>query len=125
MTFKAKSGGGHLGSGHPYGYEYSDGVMKFVESEASVVRDVYNMRLRGSTMSGIADYLNESGIPTKRGGSWRPQTISNMLKNPVYVGYIDWNGIVRKGDQEPIVPMEKFEALNGPLVIERCARRCT
>ncbi len=125
MTFKAKSGGGHLGSGHPYGYEYSDGVMRVVESEASVVRDVYNMRLRGSTMSGIAEYLNKSGVPTKRGGAWRPQTISNMLRNPVYVGYIDWNGIVRKGDQEPIVSMEKYEALNGPLVVDRCARRCT
>ena len=125
MTFKAKGGGGHLGSGHPYGYEYSGGSMKVVEPEAAVVRDVFNMRLRGSTYSEIADYLNKSGVPTKRGGTWRPQTVSNMIRNPVYVGYVDWNGIIRKGDQEPVVPMEKFVALNGPLEEKRCARRCT
>ncbi len=124
MTFKAKEGGGHLGSGHPYGYEYSGGSMRVVEAEAAVVRDIFNMRLRGSTFKEIAEYLNRSGVPTKRGGVWRPQTISNILRNPVYVGYVDWNGIVRRGDQEPVVSMEKYVALNGPLEDQRCAPPC-
>ncbi len=126
MEFKARNGTGNLGSGHPYGYTYSDGRLVVVEDEAYAVRAIYNMYLRGSTMSGIADFLNDADIPAKKGGRWNKQSVCNILHNPLYVGYSDWNGILRKGEQEPIVEMEKFEKVNGPLLKDgTCAQRST
>ena len=121
MTFKAKGGDGHLGSGHPYGYRYEDGELLVVEEEASVVRSIYDMRVRGSTLKDIADFLNSGGIPSKKGGRWSPQSVSNVLKNPLYAGFRVWNGIPCRGEQEPIVPVERYEALNGPFEASRCA----
>ncbi len=123
MNFKAKNGTGYLGSGHPYGYTYEENALVPMESEAEVVRDMFNMRIRGSSVSDIADYLNRSGIPAKKGGKWHPQTVSNILRNPLYAGYIRWDGIIRRSGHQPVVSVEKYEAVNGSLE-ERCARPC-
>ena len=124
MTFKAKGGDCHLGSAHPYGYAYDGGELVVVEEEAAAVRMMYDMRIRGSTLKDISDFLNSEGIPTKKGARWSPQTVSSILKNPLYAGYRSWNGILRKGSHEPVLPKEKFESLNGPLEATRCAPRC-
>ncbi len=118
MEYKARNGTGHLGSGHPYGYTYHDGSMLVLDDEAATVRSIYNMRVRGSSLSDIADFLNESEIPAKKGGRWNKQSISNILRNPIYAGYMDWNGIVRKGEQEPIITTALFEKVNGPTLTD-------
>ena len=115
MEYKARNGTGHLGSGHPYGYVYSDGKLLVVKDEAYTVRAIYNLYRRGSTMEDIATFLNQGGIPAKKGGKWNKQSIGNILHNPIYAGYMEWDGIVRKGEQEPIVPVPVYEAINGPL----------
>lgn len=126
MEFKAKAGGGHLGSAHPYGYIYRDGRMDVLEDEASTVRTMYILRSRGSTAEDIATFLNDSGVPSKKGGRWSRQAVSYILKNPLYAGFSDWNGIVRPGDQPPIVDRALFERLNGPVQeSRRCAQRYT
>lgn len=116
MTYKAESGNTHLGSGHPFGYAFRDGRLEVVEEEAAVVRTIFSLRIRGTSAQGIADFLNRSGIPTKKGRSWARQTVMNVLANPLYAGFYRWNGIVRKGDQDAIVGVGTFEAVNGSLM---------
>ena len=115
MTRKAKFGGGYMGSGHPFGYVYENGTLKIVEHEADTVRKVYEMRTHGVTMNNIADELNNSFIFTKKGCRWTVQTVSNLLKNPIYAGYTKWDGIVRLNDHKAIVGIDTFEAINGPI----------
>lgn len=115
MKFKAESGDCHLGSGHPYGYTYSDGNLVVVPEEAHTVRAMYNMYRRGSTMDDIASFLNEAEVPAKKGGQWNKQSVCNVLHNPLYAGYRSWDGILKKGEQEAIVTLEQFESINGPL----------
>lgn len=68
------------------------------ESEADIVRDVFERRARGESMQQIARSLNERGIPTRRaartatGGYWRPSRIRNLLENTIYKGVFIWNG---------------------------------
>jgi len=125
MSYKARNSTGNLGSGHPYGYEYRDGHLDVVESEASTVRDIYNMYARGSTMDDIASFLNGNQVPAKKGGKWTKQSISKILHNPLYIGLSRWDGILREGDQESIVDRAVFESINGPVEIERCASPST
>ena len=115
MEYKARNGTGHLGSGHPYGYTYADGRLVVVKDEAYTVRAIYNLYRRGSTMEDIAKFLNDGQIPAKKGGQWNKQSIGNILHNPIYAGYMDWDGIVRKGEQEAIIPVNVYESINGPL----------
>jgi len=116
MTKKAETGVGPLGSGHPYGYVYSEGKLVVVEAEAAVVRRIFDLYANGSSMQTIADTLNNANLPSKTGICWSRQTICNILHNPLYAGYQDWNGIVRPGAQEAIVPVDVYESVNGPLV---------
>lgn len=115
MEYKAKNESCSLGSGHPYGYEYTDEGLRVVKDEAHTVRAIYNMYVRGSTMEDIADFLNEAGVPAKKGGKWNRQSVCNILHNPLYAGYRDWNGIVRRGEQEAIVDLRVYERINGPV----------
>ncbi|OYD52448.1 hypothetical protein CGK74_17970 [Thauera propionica] len=68
------------------------------ESEADMVRDVFERRARGESMHQIARSLNERGIPTRRaareasGGYWRPSSVRNLLGNTIYKGVFIWNG---------------------------------
>ena len=115
MVRKAMSGTGNMGSGHPYGYVYKDGSLTVVEYEAGVVRDIYSMYSKGMSLRSIADALNSSYVQPKKSGRWSHQSISNILHNPVYAGYIKWDGIVRSGEHAAIIGQDVYESINGPI----------
>jgi len=112
MKYKAENGSGNLGSAHPYGYEYKDGNLVVIDDEAHIVRAIFNMYTRGSTLQDICDYLNSAGIESKKGVGWSRQTISNILHNPIYIGQREWDGIRLSTKTEAIVSVEKFKAIN-------------
>jgi DNA invertase Pin-like site-specific DNA recombinase len=116
MTQKAKAvGRGHLGSGHPYGYVYSNGQLEIEIDEAVTVRAIYRMHRKGRSMNGIAQTLNDAGIPAKKGGVWNKQSVFNILRNPLYAGYLRWDDILRKGEHTAIISSEEYENENGPM----------
>ncbi|MDN5357071.1 MAG: site-specific recombinase [Candidatus Methanomethylophilaceae archaeon] len=114
MMQKAQFGTGPMGSGHPYGYVYSRGKLEVVEDEAYTVKAIYRLYNEGSSMEAIAESLNRARIPAKKGGAWNRQSICNVLHNPIYLGYIEWDGIVREGGHMAIIDKEAYEAVNGP-----------
>lgn len=113
MARKARSGDGPMGSGHPYGYVYRRGEMGVVDYEADAVRLIYSMRAEGRSYRGIAETLNETGVRPKISSRWSGQSVKNILENPLYAGYVRWDGIVRKGRHEAIVEREEYERVNG------------
>jgi DNA invertase Pin-like site-specific DNA recombinase len=115
MVRKIKYGTGCMGSGHPYGYVYERGSLTLIEYEAEVVRDIYSMRSEGMSFRSIADTLNNIPIPSKRGGKWSGQSVSKILHNPLYAGYIRWDGTVRGGEHAAIIGRDVFESINGPI----------
>jgi len=114
MVQKAKCGNGAMGSGHPYGYVYEKGNLKIVETEAETIRNIYSMYTQGTSMENIAVNLNNEFIPAKKGGRWNRQSVCNILHNSLYVGIMEWDGIVREGQHDAIVSLDTFEAVNGP-----------
>jgi DNA invertase Pin-like site-specific DNA recombinase len=115
MARKAKFGTGYMGSGQPYGYVYERGSLTVVLNEAEVVRSIYSMHSKGMSLRAIADDLNDSYIPSKKGGRWSGQAVSRILHNPLYAGYVRWDGYVRSGDHEAIIGQDIFESINGPI----------
>lgn len=111
----------------PYGYENVDGKMVIVPEEAAVVKEIFQRTISGQGSYIIAKWLNEAGIPSKRGNVWHSSTVKGILKNEKYTGdvifqktytddnfnrhtnYGERNMYLCKNHHEPIISHEVFE----------------
>ena len=108
MEQKAKTNGGILGFNIPYGYNYENSKLIINDNEASQVKKIFKLYLDGYSMKKISGMLNEKEIPTKQNKNWGSQTISTILKNPLYCGYLHWEDYLNPGDHIPIINKNTF-----------------
>lgn len=69
-----------------FGYRNENGILKVENSEAQVVRLIFQMYLDGCGLYAIRDFLNDSGISTRFNGTWTHRAVSVILKNITYTG---------------------------------------
>ena len=77
---------------------------------AYLVRQAFEHRADGMSDFEVLRWLTSRGLTTRRGRPLTPQTLSALLRNPVYAGRIElpkWN-FSGPGDWEPIVPRDSF-----------------
>lgn len=88
------SDGNYVGGQVPYGYRKAwSGIYPTLEiddQEAEIVRFIYQKYCNNETAYSIARQLNQMGVPSKKGGAWRQETLRGILSNPVYIGMIRW-----------------------------------
>jgi len=108
MRQKAESGKGLLGFRVPYGYRLREGKLHIDDTEAEVVRSIYDHYLSGQTMEMIAWGLNRDGAVTRTENGWTVWSIGRILHNPVYAGYLRWDDLVIPSDHAPIVSADTF-----------------
>jgi site-specific DNA recombinase len=81
--------------GKVYGYRNvrgASGVTRVIEeSEAGVVRRIFELYASGTGMLTIAHRLNEERVRPPRGRGWAPSGIREMLYRPLYRGEAVWN----------------------------------
>lgn len=103
---KADSGG-YSGGAIPYGYTSLHGRLVENPSESPIVRMIYEMRQsQKMSLLAIANYLNESGIRTKRGSMWTATGVKNIIDNErFYRGEYKYgkNADWVQGEQEAIL----------------------
>jgi len=91
---RAKQGEVSVLSGAPYGYRYirkteaTAAYYEIIESEADVVRQVFNLyTVEGLSIGAITRQLTELGLPTrKQKPRWERSVIWAILRNPAYQG---------------------------------------
>lgn len=113
MLRKAKAG--HVTGGKVFGYDNKDitsadghrlHVLRVVnQTEAAIVRQIYDLYAGGLGIVRIARLLNAEGVPSARQSSrgWAPSAIREILHRPLYKGEIVWNQhqkIVRGGTKK-------------------------
>ncbi len=108
MEQKARVNGGVLGFNIPYGYDYTDGKLTINSNEAENVKNIFEMYLKDMSMKIIAEELNSKDIPTKLNKTWGAQTVSLILKNPLYCGYLHWEDYLNPGDHDLIIDKNIF-----------------
>ncbi len=76
-----------------YGYSYNKEEAQFeiIEKEAKVIRMIFDLFTKPNNLvqgiNGIAHYLTEQGIPTKKNvGVWHRQVVRQILMNEAYAG---------------------------------------
>lgn len=115
--------GKYIGNAAPYGYKrvkldkQKGWSLEPVQAEADIVRLMFNLYAHGSPKDGytermgtakIAKVINELHIPARKSNAWTYQAVLEILRNPVYMGKIRWNG-------RPSVK----KMVNGKLTISR------
>jgi predicted site-specific integrase-resolvase len=77
---------------------------------------VYFCYKDGKSMGEIAKMFNNAKIPTKKQGFWAKKTISTILKNPTYCGYLHWEKYLHKSDHIPIISETDFNEVQDRIV---------
>lgn len=103
-TGRAEDGLWHGGGTEPIGYNYVDGELVVDPVEAQQIRDVYQMYADGYSVTEITRRMD--GRTTKHGDWSHTGTVGNVLDNPLYAGYIHFDGVLERGQHEAIVPEE-------------------
>lgn len=93
--------GGQVGP-PPYGYRLARRTTgargcrwEIVEAEATIVREIFDLRVKGRSCNQIAEELESRGVPPKgadrRNGSrmWRPAAVHNLIRNTIYRGVLE------------------------------------
>lgn len=93
-AYKARHNGGTC----PLGLDVDPETKKYVinESEAKIVREIFDRFLSGEGYKKICFDLNSRGILTKRGSQFVGSTLSTLLRNPKYAGEYRWNVVETK-----------------------------
>ena len=87
-SYKKRMESGEFNTCSPaYGFDLIDGKLVVNQSEAAVIRRIFDMYLQGIGKERIADILNEEGVPKKRDTKrWNQRMISYILINERYMG---------------------------------------
>ena len=91
-----------------YGYDWDKdaGKRTIVESEAKIVRKVFEMALNGVSINRIAIQLNNQGTKSKSGGLWHPLTVRRMLRSGSYTGKT-YYGMSKRVGKTRVIPQPK------------------
>ncbi len=91
----------------PLGYEATpDGRLKIVESEASIVRRIFERYVEMKSMANVAEELNERESGHR---SWTTASLSATLRNQLYIGRYSVGDIERKEESYRIVSDDLFD----------------
>ena len=128
--------GKYINSIPPYGYRRvkipgeKGYTLEPNPDEAVYVKKIFEMFLNHAGTKIIANYLNDTKIPTRHGDLWTYCTISNIITNPVYMGKIrrGWSqqvktledGVVKKRikRKKNIEDYKVYDGLHEALITE-------
>ncbi|WP_342535217.1 recombinase family protein [Lysinibacillus sp. FSL K6-1151] len=101
MTQRAKQG--KWNGGVVFGYDNINKELVINESEAAIVKEIFELASRGHGYKKITGELNHKGYKTKRKKEFSIGTVKGILENPVYIGkirfnqHVDWSEKRRRG----------------------------
>lgn len=100
---------GKIFSTYPYGFTTNkDGIIAIEEKEADVVKMIYDLAIKGTSLYAIARHLNSLEIPTRlklqgrtikyengteSSALWTPPIIAKILKRELYKGIRTYRGV--------------------------------
>lgn len=84
----------------PLGYKIEDDKYVIDESEAIIVREIFNLAAEGYGYNKIIQILNKKGYKTKRGNSFGKNSIYELLRNEKYKGIYIFNKTAKRNSKK-------------------------
>ncbi len=101
---KRMESGEYITSSAAYGFDFINGKLEINETEAAVIRRMYDLYLSGYGKQAIASILNNEGIRCKRSDSkWHSSDIDYILNNEKNIG----DALVQKEYTTDTLPYRK------------------
>ena len=122
-----------VGGPVPLGYRVIDKKLVVVPEEAEAVRTIFARYLELGSMRPLIEDLDRRGIRTKANG--RPDgrqrggirfgvgSLAHLLKNRFYLGEVVYRGEVNRGEHDPILDRDLFEAVQSKLAANAVTRQ--
>lgn len=101
MAFDKKINDGEVLNRAPIGYTYKKGKLIIDEDSAEIVKEIFNMWVKGISYKEISDKLQ---IPTS--------TLYEIIKNPTYIGKVRYKGKIYSGTHKSLIDEEVFFKIN-------------
>ena len=107
-----------------YGYEWNKESKRreIIDSEADIVREIFNKVATGESLISVARHLNDRRIPTKstitndgKRKFWHSLTIRRMIRNTGYIGSTRFGNMILTNVTPTIVSEDIFNAANAQL----------
>lgn len=105
----------------PLGYDLNDGHLVVNPKEAEIVRAIFQKYLEVASYHKVAEYLNSKGYKTKEfesrrgkkqgGNDFIDTHIARVLKNAVYIGKLQYNGVLYQGKHTPLIDEDTFNLI--------------
>jgi len=128
----SKRKGMWMGGAVPLGYRLRDRKLLIDESEAAIVRHIYNRYLHLKSATALANELARSGIRSKlrtfndgrtRGGcAFSAGSLGQILKNPLFIGKVKHRGELYEGQHEAIIDQKTWDQVQTTFGANRRAR---
>jgi DNA invertase Pin-like site-specific DNA recombinase len=118
---------GRAVGGRSYGYTRrrdanDERVLVPDPDQALVVERIYDEYLGGAALFAIARRLNVDGVPTLRGGMWKPAVIGTIIDNPIHGGMIRDGDKLVKARHEAIISRARWEEAQAMRATTRGSR---
>ena len=87
----------------PYGYKIGpDSHYVIDETEAALVRRIFDLYAEGNSCTAIAQTINQEGFRTRKGHEFHRNSIIYILQNDVYIGFYH-HGDISTPDGMPVI----------------------
>jgi len=109
---RAKDGKWHGGpTPHGYAYEPATERLYVAKEEAELVHYVARLALEKRDLSAVVRTLRNEGRLTKNKKPWSKPTVSRLLGNPIYVGFLRYRDLVTRDESLRILDDGMFAQL--------------
>ena len=113
---RTKVKGGEKGCGNaPIGYKWTDAKIMIDYEKANIVKEIFNLALKGHSSQKIADVINSKGFTTDRGNKFSKQSIHVIVTNDFYTGVITHGDIKKEGNHEALINKITFGKIQSSL----------
>ena len=122
-----------VGGPVPLGYRSVDKKLEVAPEEADLVRKIFADYLTVGSIGGLAAKLNNEDQKPKprrladgrmvQAACYRIGPLAHLLKNRFYIGEIVYRGAVHRGEHEPILDRDLFEAVQARLQEQAVERK--
>jgi site-specific DNA recombinase len=121
-----------VGGPVPLGYRSVGKKLEIAPEEAELVRTIFEAYLRLGSIGALAASLNSEGLKPKprplangrtlQATCYRVGPLAHLLKNRFYIGEVVYRGEAHKGEHQPILDLDLFEAVQQLLRNRRIER---
>ena len=101
----------------PYGYDKVNQKLMINETEANIVRQMFDDYLFGMRIKDIVVKLSNAGIKNKYGTEWNINSVSRILRNENYKGILTADNTIYTNIYPQIVSEEIFDEVNNKLKV--------